>query len=143
MDLLTAISKFATLATELIAADEATKVAAEIVQKEAKSELGHYQSEIGPVDAWAPLAESTKADRVAHGYPEDEPLLRDGTLRDSIEVVRTKNGHAVGSELEKAFYLEVGTATIPPRSFLEGSFYRKEKEIKEKVGDKIVAKIVK
>ena len=33
----------------------------------------------------SPLAESTQAERVVQGYPANEPLLRTGELRDSIE----------------------------------------------------------
>ena len=114
------------------------KKAAEIIQEESKSELGNYQDAVGPLEAWAELADATKEDRVHRGYPENEPLLREGTLRDSINVYKDDDGYTVGSELEQAYYLEVGTEKMPPRSFLEGAFYRKEKEIAEEVGDIIV-----
>ena len=74
-----------------------TSEAAKIVRDNAKGRIGDYQDHVGPFKAWAPLAESTKADRVAKGYPEDEPLLREGVLRDSIEADSRGNTALVGS----------------------------------------------
>ena len=85
------------------------------------------------------MADSTKSERAALGYPENEPLLRDGTLRDSIKhkVVMTgiSSGEAhIGSDSPIAEYQELGTSRIPPRSFLGGALMRKTAEVVKIVG---------
>lgn len=117
----------------------ALEKAAVMVETEAKAEIGHYQGEAGQFAAWAELADSTKADRARHGYAEDEPLLREGTLRDSIthsvEVTGPVAGEAViGSNSEIAVYQELGTSRIPPRSFLGGALVRKADKVAELLG---------
>lgn len=91
------------------------------VERRAKSKIGDYQQEQGPFEAWRELAESTQADRRQQGYNEDDPLLRTGALRDSIQHVVEANKAVVGSASEIAMYQETGTPRIPPRSFLGGS----------------------
>ena len=100
--------------------------ACKIVEEEAKRVIGTYDYQ------WTPLAESTKRDRVSKGFPADEPLLRTGELRDSIshEVVSHDTAY-VGSPSKIALYQELGTKTIPPRSFLGGAARAKEEEIHE------------
>lgn len=106
--------------------------AAEIIEKDAKRQLGTYQPEAGPFAAWAPLAAATVADRIAKGFTPDDPLLRDGTLRDSIS--RTVEGHeaAIGSTSDIAVYQELGTEKIPPRPFLGPAAFN-NREAVEKV----------
>ena len=53
--------------------------AAVILEDEAKRVIGTYEY------GWPPLAEATKADRLKQGYSEDEPGLRSGEMRDSIQ----------------------------------------------------------
>lgn len=119
---------------EAIETEHALETVARIVEKEAKAEIGHYQSAAGPFVAWAELADSTKEDRAKHGFPENDPLLRTGEMRDSIE--HTVHGHEadIGSNDDKAVWQELGTATIPPRSFLGGAAFRKEHEVVEHIG---------
>lgn len=130
-----AIALFAGLATEVHHhAHHALEKAAEAVAAEAKAEIGHYQGEAGPFVAWAELADRTKDDRVRHGYAENEPLLREGTLRDSIhhkvEMTGIASGEAhIGSDSPIAVYQELGTSRIPPRSFLGGALVRKTPEV--------------
>ena len=117
----------------------ALEKAAQIVEKEAKAEIGHYQDAAGPFAGWAELADSTKADRAAKGFPENEPLLRTGELRDSIshkvEVTGPVSGKAViGSDSDIAVYQELGTKNIPPRSFLGGALVRKSHAVAELLG---------
>lgn len=97
--------------------------------KEAQALLGHYQREdTGPFPGWAELADSTQADRARHGYTPNDPLLRDGTLRDSIDsaVVRQPLHYRlyVGSDSKLAVYQEQGTRHIPPRPFLSLTLWR-------------------
>lgn len=107
--------------------------AATVVQIEAKRKIGAYQPGAGPFAPWAPLADSTVAEKERLGYvgqvSDDDPLLRTGGMRDSIE----KNADAaeafVGSDDDKAVWQELGTRRIPPRSFLGSAAVEKTPEI--------------
>lgn len=106
-----------------IARDEAIEKACEIVEEEAKRVIGTYDY------GWPQLAQSTQAERSRLGYPANEPLLRDGDMRDSItHHVEDDTGY-VGSPSKIALYQELGTDKIPPRSFLGGAARAKEAEI--------------
>ncbi len=121
---------------------EVMEKACVIVEKEAKRVIGTYDY------GWAPLAESTKADRTAHGFPEDEPLLRTGEMRDSIEHHVEEEGLGmtvvgiVGTNNPIAKYQELGTAKIPPRSFLGEAAMHKEEEIHELFGSAMAAHVL-
>ena len=108
----------------------------------AKEKIGEYQDEAGPFVAWAELAESTKADRTRQGFPEDEPLLRTGEMRDSIEHQVEVPVAQVGSNSDIAVYQELGTQHIPPRSFLGGAAVEKLDDIMKIVGEHAVAALV-
>jgi phage gpG-like protein len=95
------------------------------IEETAKEEIGVYQPAYGPFDAWAPLAESTKIDRVRQGYSEDEPLLRSGELRDSIESEVVGLAAIVGTKSDIGLWQEVGTEHIPPRPFIGPAYVRK------------------
>jgi hypothetical protein len=86
----------------------------ELAQTMAAAYIGHYQP------GWAPLAESTIADKAAHGFAVPAPLLRTGEMRDSIKRELDPVGLevVVGSNDLKALWQELGTSRIPPRSFL-------------------------
>lgn len=141
MSIIAAIAHFSQLATDANN-QKALEEAAKLIQQEAKDSLGTYQSRSGPVPAWKPLAESTKEERVRKGFTPDDPLLRDGGLRDSIEYVVTDNAAYVGSDDPAAAPMELGTGTVPARSFLSGAAYRKQAEVAEIIGQSIVHKIV-
>lgn len=108
------------------------------IEETAKEEIGVYQPAYGPFDAWAPLAESTKADRVRRGYSEDEPLLRSGELRDSIESEVTGLAAIVGTKSEIGSWQEVGTENIPPRPFIGPAYVRKIDPLMESLGRAIL-----
>jgi hypothetical protein len=109
---------------------------AEIIEERAKEKIGEYQDQAGPFAAWAPLAESTLAEKEALGYaPPDNPLLRTGEMRDSIEHKVIGDEAHVGSDNDKALWQELGTASIPPRSFLGGAAFEKEREVVELIGE--------
>ena len=97
--------------------------ACQIVQKKAKAAIGKEH------EMWAPLAESTIADKAAHGFPTPKPLLRTGALRDSIGYTVHGNVGYVGSDLQIAVFQELGTSRIPPRSFLVSSAISSEGKI--------------
>jgi HK97 gp10 family phage protein len=96
----------------------ALETVAQRVEKTAKAEFGVYQDAVGPFPEWAELAESTKEDRVAKGYAENNPLLRDGTLRDSISHDVKDLTATIGSTSQIMEYQEFGTSRIPPRPVL-------------------------
>ena len=71
---------------------------------------------IGDPDRLAPpLAASTVADRLRHGYSANETLLRSGALRSSYESECFGLIAAAGSSDDVALWQEVGTARIPAR----------------------------
>lgn len=65
-----------------------------------------------------PLAPSTQERRVQLGFTPDDPLLRSGTLRDSLKTESAGLIAGVGTEDERMVWQEQGTATIPPRPLL-------------------------
>ncbi|SRR6266852_2584589 len=98
-----------------------------MVAKQAKAQIGKEH------EMWPALAPSTVKDRVSKGYAPNAPLLRDGTLRDSI-VWTARPTHdgaegSIGSDLDRALWLEIGTSKIPPRSFLVSSIISMEPHI--------------
>lgn len=118
------------LAQEEAAAAKGLEAGARIVLEEAKGSMGRYQDKSGPFPAWKPLADDTKKDRVRQGFPADEPLLRSGRLRDSIEHnIRGEDAY-VGSRSKLAEIQEFGSkdGKLPPRSFIGGAAARKAKE---------------
>lgn len=126
-------------ATTLAALHDGLERAAVIIERTAKDEIGVYQPATGSFPAWAPLAESTVEDRVSKGYSANEPLLRDGTLRDSISH-ETKGLEAViGSTSDIAAYQEFGTETIPPRPFIGPAAFVNKDNIQKLIGAAAVA----
>jgi phage gpG-like protein len=110
--------------------------ASEIMQREAKAEIGTYAQAAGPFPTWDPLSQATldgfhhpKAGWIPgklESYPED-PLLRQGVMRDSIEAAHDSHNAVVGSNDDVALWQEMGTPgamfPIPPRSFLGRSLF--------------------
>lgn len=116
----------------------ALEYAARIIEEKAKSEVGTYQGAAGPFAAWKELSPGTKADRKRQGFPENEPLLRTGEMRDSIQHVVLKDEAQVGSNNDKAFWQEVGTSRISPRSFLGSAAVNSAQEIELVIGREIM-----
>jgi phage gpG-like protein len=92
--------------------------AAAHVQKTARDEIGHYQNAAGPFPKWAELTDGTKEDRVRKGFTENDPGLRSGAMRESIERQRQGLEAAVGSNDDHLVFFEMGTKTAPPRPVL-------------------------
>lgn len=116
-----------------------TEEAAKIIQRDAQHRLGEYQGYAGPFNSWAELADSTKADRVAKGFPENEPELRTGEMRDSIETSVKGNEAVVGSASDIAMYQELGTERMPPRPFLGPAAYEAKHPISEMAARSVIA----
>jgi hypothetical protein len=115
---------------------------ARIIEAEAKRSIGRDDN------GWAPLSPATLngfdldgrhiPGKIELGFsPPDNPLLREGRLRDSYQ--HTTQGHeaVVGSDDEVAVYQELGTPNarfpIPPRPVLGGAAHRKAEEVVEAV----------
>ena len=116
---------------------EGLQRAAELVEEEAKDSLGTYQGASGPVPAWPTLSQVTQDDRVEKGFSPNEPLLRSGELRDSIDIEVHRDHAFVGSTHEGAPAHELGADGVPQRSFLAGAAYRNEEEIAELIGQAV------
>lgn len=117
---------------------ESLHVVTKAIQKTARDELGHYQDAIGPFVEWEELADSTKQDRVSQGFTENDPLLRSGELRDSIQREVVGLDGYVGSEKDEAVYMELGTTKAPPRAFLGPAVYHQEGLIRSELGGALV-----
>lgn len=120
----------------------AMEQAAQVVEVRAKAIIGHYQTDTGIFPPWAQLADSTMADRARLGFPENEPLLRTGEMRDSIEHVAERHEAAIGSNLDIAEYQELGTSRIPPRSFLGVAAHQTGERVAEIVGSGVFRALV-
>lgn len=118
------------------------KLSAELLEKAAKDEVGHYQEAVGPFSAWPELADSTKADRVSKGYTENDPGLRSGEMRDSIEHEAGEWEAVVGSNDEKLVWFELGTEKQPPRPVLGTALYRNLDKVQQLIGNAAVAGFV-
>lgn len=137
------VEHLAVIGAEIVVAEhEALVKSAEIIETEAKRSLGEYQEESGPIAAWAELADATKADRVQQGYPENDPELRSGALRDSIEKTIGSNEADIGSDSPIMEYQELGTAKMPPRSIMGGAAARRADEVAQVIGDEFVAVLI-
>ncbi len=121
----------------LKAAEHGLNQATKLIQEDAKARIGEYQDAAGPFPAWANLAESTVNDRISKGFSPDEPLLRTGDLRESIErEVKGLEG-VVGSKSDIALYQEMGTERIPPRPFLGPAAFNNKAKIQKLIGDAV------
>jgi hypothetical protein len=127
------------VARDHILEHEALEEACKQIEERAKEKIGHdEQPAAGPFAAWKPLAQSTIEEKEYLGYVDhlspNDSLLRTGEMRDSIEhKVIGHKGH-VGSNSESAFYQELGTASIPARSFLGGAAFELAPHIAKEIG---------
>lgn len=112
------------------------------VENTAKSEFGTYQEEVGAFPGWPELAEATKDDRVRQGFSENEPLLRTGELRDSIEHQVEGLEAVIGSPDERMAWHEFGTAKMPARPVLGPAVVRNKSAIEKLVGAALVTGLV-
>lgn len=113
-----------------------THAAGEVLVHEAQATIGTYQGGAGPFPAWPELSEATLyggftiagvpyQGKVELGYaPPDNPLLRTGQMRGSIEASTSQDAVVVGSHDPVAYDQEHGTPTIPPRPFIGLTFVR-------------------
>jgi phage gpG-like protein len=101
------------------------ELCAQIVEQTAKAEFGEYQLAAGDFPAWAPLVESTLEQKEKLGYaPPDNPLLREGELRDSISHEVEDNTATIGSDNAIMVYHEFGTSKMAMRPVLGPALFR-------------------
>lgn len=128
---------FATLLTELASAKyaehHALELASQIVEKEAKHVLGTYDY------GWPQLAETTKEDRVRKGFTENDPGLRSGEMRESIEHTVFATEAFIGSNDDHLVYFDIGTSKQPPRPVLLAAAIKKEDQVLDAIGRTMVA----
>lgn len=100
------------------------------VELTAKAEIGEYQrSDMGGFEPWAELKDATKKDRIKKGFTENDPGLRTGQMRDSIEHEVNGMNVAIGSNDDKLLWFEHGTVKQAPRSVIGLAAHRAEHEI--------------
>ncbi len=126
---------FAAVLLKLAATSEAEQrgleKAAVIVETEAKRVIGTYDY------GWPALAESTLARKAAN-----TPLLETGEMRASIKHQVAPRAANIGSNSDIAVYQELGTATIPARSFLGGAAAHKGKEVADAIGTEMFTHLI-
>jgi len=126
------------LAALEVAKAMAMEISAVAIVGHAYDEIGKYQrDDMGPATPWPDLKIGTQKDRVRHGFEPDEPLLRSGEMRSSIEHVASATGLIVGSHDPIALYQEIGTNHIKPRAFLTPALHRNIPFIMQTVGQAI------
>lgn len=126
----------------VVALQACTDEIGHVVQEEAISEFGVYQSAAGPFPAWEELAEATKEDRLAQGYSENEPLLRSGELRDSTSHTSEPLEAVIGSTDPVMVFHELGTSKMPPRPVFGPAVVHSEAKIAAIVGGALVVGLV-
>lgn len=112
---------------------------AKAIEETAKAEIGTYQPAVGPFQDWEQLADSTVAQRERLGFTPNDPLLRTGELRGSIERQVHNLEAVIGSKSDIAAYQEFGTDKIPPRPFLGPAVIHNRKKIERIVGEAAVS----
>ena len=126
-------------ATQAVALSSALERVLVHIEAEAKAEIGHYQPAVGPFAAWAPLADTTEAEKARLGYDVDAPLERTLDLRDSISHQAGVLEGIIGSTSDVMVYEELGTLTIPPRAVLGPAAVRCRAFIEKEIGEAAVA----
>ena len=134
------VAHLATLPAAIDTAEHAgLEAAAVLLQKEARDDIGVYQGAAGALPAWAALAPATQADRVRKGFTPDDPGLRTGAMRDSIERDVGEHHASVGSNDPRLVHFEFGTATQPARPVLGGVAFRHGEAAAHRVGAAVAA----
>ncbi len=143
MELLELAAKFGEIAlAQHEMENRALEKAAVLVETRAKEKIGEYQEQTGPFIAWPELADATKADRLRQGYTENDPGLRSGAMRDSIEHIVLDSEAQVGSNDDHLVYFELGTSKQPPRSVLGGAVVDEMEKIINIVGESATAALI-
>lgn len=108
--------------------------------------LGNYQSDIGPFVAWGPLQPSTLATKKRMGWGKfgraNTPLYATGALANSISYsVTSSNSVEVGTNEQKAVYLELGRSNMAPRPIFGPAALRTLPRFRNQIGLQLAAAI--
>lgn len=120
----------------------AMEKAAQLVEREAKRRTGEYHDASGPFAGRAELAPSTKEDRLRRGFTENDPGLRTGKMRDSIQHTSNANEAAIGSNDRNLVFFELGTEKQPPRSVLGSAAAEKGEQVAAILGDGVMTALI-
>jgi hypothetical protein len=134
MNLLEAAAKFVAIGVAYEkGVHDALEKACVIIETEAKSYPGEYQT------GWAPL----KPETIARKATGDSPLRETGEMAESYEhTVQGKSGF-VGSNNDKALWMELGTSRgVPPRSVLGLAAQQKGEEAANAIGSELFTKMI-
>lgn len=119
-----ALRNAARLGSSPVVARTGQQIADDIAAR-AKDKIGVYQGSVATFPAWESLADATVLERHRLGYPDDEPLLRTGAIRDAITTWPGNGprewmvGIPAGDPSAAAgLAAEVGTPHEPQRAFL-------------------------
>ena len=106
-------------------------VVAENAAIEARSMIGVKQP------GWEDLTESTKASKGKLGFapPDFNPLLRSGSMRDSIRFISTSMGGVIGSDDKTLVYHEMGTSKMVARPLLGQALMRTMPLLEQMLGE--------
>ena len=132
---------------------------ARTVKRTAKAAIGTYQGGVGRYAPWEQLHAATlhggRSPRTGYRFKgkvelgfasegNDNPLLRTGALRESIQHSTGHREAVVGSNSVYAAPLELGDPgnNTPPRSFLGASAMRHGHDTAEMVGRSVVAALL-
>jgi|GEM_PF-1039401 len=138
LDLGQAAGHFAGAAVRFYARAQAgLHAASRVIEANAKAKMGDYQPSVGGYAGWVELADSTKAQRVGAGYTENDPLVRSGELRKSINHEVWGLEAAIGSEDPVMAYQELGTRDghIPPRPVLGPAAFESRDAVQRILGN--------
>ncbi len=117
------------------ASERAVERGAKMVAKKAKQLIGREHPE------WPALSPATIEDKRRHGYRTPAPLLRTGSLRDSIEWSEARWEDAqtcvayAGTNHPLAPFHEFGTSKMPPRPFISLAARGQERIIVDKMAE--------
>lgn len=114
----------------------------EILEKDMQTQIGEYQDQVGPYPEWAPLADSTEAEKARLGYPANAPLLREGDLQESFTHEQDGDEGIVGSTDPIMEFHEFGTIKMPPRPVVGPALERNRERVEQLLARAVVDAIL-
>jgi len=128
-----------------------------IVKEQAQEKIGYYQDPSGPFTEWVELSDRTKIERLESGWTANDPLLRSGTLKNSITYtvlgghviigVKSGPGHDGHGDIgdiavdQEFGTFEFGKRHIPPRPFMGPALFETRDQITDAIRDGIIAEL--
>lgn len=126
-----------------VAKRKALDTAVKLIAADARAQIGVYQEGVGAYPEWAPLVDSTEAQKATLGAPPDAPLLRFGDLQKSFRSQVINDNEAIAGSTDPVLdYHEFGTSKMPPRPVLGPALFKNLDKIKSILGVAVVDAIV-